>query len=175
MEHQHGQSKSIRQSRTTACASAIVSWMHVMPILLIWEARLDYLQPRCTRHLLSWMYRVSKDDTQVPTRALRGNSKVKLKVSRHHKDVYLKSPLHRGARLWGRLLPVQQHKATKKAFLQSLTERDLVPLDPIIVWTDISLSELTYHYWQFVEYCWLYYVFKISISFFWQLAEKRPV
>ena len=61
------------------------------------------------------MYKLSQfDENKVqPARYLRGNGEVKLKLSRHKKDIYLKSPLHRGSRMWNRLDETQQNMPTK--------------------------------------------------------------
>ena len=99
------------------------------------ESGLEKLQPRRARQLLSWMFGLSKDESNTvpPVRVLRDNDNVRLKVSRHHKDIYLKSPLHRGARYWSRLTADQQRTRLKPSFMASLSARDLVPLAPLVV------------------------------------------
>ena len=99
------------------------------------DNKMDYLAPRRAKLLLSHMYKLSKDPGNLikPVRNLRGNDSARLKVDRHKKDVFLKSPLHRGSRFWNRLKPAQQQMRTLKEFKTSLTPADLVPLPPLVV------------------------------------------
>ena len=99
------------------------------------DANLDPLETRRNKQLLLQMYKLSrKEESTVPAvRQLRNHGKLKLKVSRPIKDIYTKSPLHRGSRLWNRLDEVQHHAATSQEFHNSLTPGNLLPLEDILV------------------------------------------
>ena len=99
------------------------------------DSRVEYLAARRAKLLLSHMYKLSTDKGNViqPTRNLRGNDMTRLKVQRHKKDIFLKSPLHRGSRYWDRLRPAQQKMRTLKDFKASLTPVDLIDLPPLMV------------------------------------------
>ena len=90
------------------------------------------LEERRHRQLLGMMYSLSRDPESVivPARELRGGTKIKLKLSRPHKDIYYKSPLYRGTQLWDRLDGVKQHSTNRENFLKSLTKHDLRPIEP---------------------------------------------
>ena len=95
---------------------------------------LDKLITRRNTQILARMYVSRTEDNVVqPTRALRANSKIKLKTSRYKKDIYNRSPLYRGVRLWDRLVPGQQQSDSKEHFLAALTPQDLLPLEPVVI------------------------------------------
>ena len=80
------------------------------------------LYDRRCRSLLGLMYKFSQhvDNVVVPPRVLRGNDKVKLKVSRPKANLYRKSPLYRGHLVWNKLDASVQHKGSKNSFLNAL-------------------------------------------------------
>ena len=83
---------------------------------------MELLQPRRDRQLLSLIYDYAQDEDNlvVPVRALRGNNKKQIKLPRKGKDIYKKSPLYRGVKLWENLSAEQQHLQTKEEFLATL-------------------------------------------------------
>ena len=75
------------------------------------------------RHqLLSLMHREAQDENQVvaPVRVLRGGDKLKLRTQRVKKDIYEKSPYHRGLAEWNALDAAVQHTKDKASFMNSI-------------------------------------------------------
>ena len=99
------------------------------------DEHLDKLVYRRNRQILRLMYQRSRkpECVVIPPRILRNEDKIKLLTRRPVKDIYTKAPYYRGARLWDRLQPAQQTKATQEKFLESLSLNDLRPLEPVVV------------------------------------------
>ena len=74
------------------------------------------------RQLLSHIQKWALDhqNSTVPPRLLRGNMNVKLKPTRVKKDIYAKSPMHRGQALWDTLESDVQHMADTRKFAEAL-------------------------------------------------------
>ena len=100
----------------------------------IWDPRLisrtelhrrckcDKLELRRNEHLLSLMYRYTRDPDNlvVDVRVLRSNSKRKIKLQRPKDNLYKKSPLYRGNLLWSKLTAEDQNIATHSLFMKKL-------------------------------------------------------
>ena len=84
------------------------------------------LYARRKENLLLIMHKVSldSDNVIVPTRMLRGNIKVHLKVQKSSAALYDKSPLYRGARYWDMLDPIIQHSPDRLTFKNNLIRAD---------------------------------------------------
>ena len=79
------------------------------------------------RQLAVLMYKRAQHPANilVPTRALRGNSKIKMIVQREKSDVYSKGPICRGEKLWNYIDEEIQHLGSLQAFRKAVNKVDL--------------------------------------------------
>ena len=110
------------QNSCLRCCCGIRNPRDISRHLLHVACRCEFLLVRRNKCLLGILYTLSRnpDNVVVPVRDLRGNAKVKLKVSRSKLGLYDKSPLYRGNILWNALDPALQHSATKRIFLDQI-------------------------------------------------------
>ena len=82
------------------------------------RCKMDLLSERRNCHLLSLMYRMSKnlDNIMIPVRVLRNNINIKFKVNRPILESFRSSPLYRGMLSWDSLDAVVQHSVTLEIF-----------------------------------------------------------
>ena len=80
--------------------------------------KIEMLESARTRELLGHLHKLAQDPDNliVPTRVLRGNEAVKLKIPRSKKWIYDKSPLYRGATPWNDLEPEVSASSTRRLY-----------------------------------------------------------
>ena len=85
----------------------------------------ETLAVRRERNLLGRIYKLSRnhDNTVVPVRELRGNTKIKIKVQRPKGKFYTDSPLYRGYQAWSKLDAEVQHMDTFTEFITEICKK----------------------------------------------------